>query len=610
MKWFPLVRSNILTWVIGFGIWFLWELAVRVLLYHPGWGLTQIFPFTWINLAFGLSCGLVLGILHTLLLLLFEGYAHLNRFRKWITPTPAVVLSALMGFMVLIPYRTFAVYHTALSVWERWVSAILILLLAYVFCLFWAQLLSRVLKPWGRSRIKQVLHVLFMIPILILICFPAFKKSRSNGTAKGPIRYVVLISIDTARYDFIGAYGVRPVQTPVMNRIASDGVLFREAISSIPVTGPSHISMLTGQPPLVHGVRFNGQPLSNKVLTVTSVLRDAGFQTGGFISGYPLKVFESGLDRGFQVYDDHLVYTDLFSETYFGRLAEFLPFFPRGLLRLASEVTDKAVGWLNKRDGSPFFLFLHYYDPHYPYGSKEQLRHNKNILTITARPEDLERQTRLYASEIEKVDQQIARVIEVLKKKGFYDRTLLIVTADHGESLGEHHFYYTHAYHVYEQLLRVPLIIRCPVLVRPGSEVTQPVALFDIAKTILESVGLNQKMMVSGVNLISLAHQVPPNYNRSIVSHNFESHVHAIRSANWKLIRNENKAPVTFELYDLNQDPLESRNLLESERSIAVELQRRLTAILQSPGSNAVDWTVKDLSAEQIEKLRSLGYFN
>ena len=602
MKWY----RNILFWIIGFGFWFLWELTTRVLIYHREWELSQIFSYTWINLSFGLFCGLVLGTVHTLVLLITE--KHFSILRKFMTPTPAVILATLLVFMVAIPYRTFAVYHTGLSVWQRWASALFIILLIYGFCIAAAHILERRFL-WNSKR-KKILIVLTLIPVVTLFSFPVLYKSRQNVTAPGPVRFVVLISIDTTRYDFIGAYGVRPVRTPVIDRIASEGALFREAISSIPVTGPSHISMLTGQPPLVHGVRYNGQPLAGNVTTITTVLKDAGFQTGGFISGFPLKVFESGLDRGFQVYDDHLVYTDFFNETFVGRLADSLPLFPMGLLRLANEVTDKAVDWLQKRDGSPFFLFLHYYDPHFPYGTKEQLRRNKNILTITAGPEDLNRQTQLYASEIERVDQQISRVIDVLKQKGFYDRTLLIVTSDHGESLGEHHYYYTHAFHVYEQLLRVPLIIRCPALVPAGSIVKEQVALFDIAKTILESVGLSKKMIVSGVNLIDLTHNIPPNYNRSILSHNFTYSVHALRTGNWKIIMNRNQTPSTFELYDIAADPMESRNVLKKETALSVELERRLTAILESPNSRQVDWTVKDLSAEQIEKLRSLGYIN
>jgi len=115
---------------------------------------------------------------------------------------------------------------------------------------------------------------------------------------------------------------------------------------------------------------------------------------------------------------------------------------------------------------------------------------------------------------------------------------------------------------------------------------------------------------VSGFNLIDLARKVPENYNRSIVSHNFEFRIHALRSANWKLIQDEKKDPPTFELYDLSADPMESRNVLATQPSVTVELKRRLTGILRSPNSNQVDWTVDDLSAEQIEKLRSLGYFN
>jgi len=145
--------------------------------------------------------------------------------------------------------------------------------------------------------------------------------------------------------------------------------------------------------------------------------------------------------------------------------------------------------------------------------------------------------------------------------------------------------------------------------VKAGSVVKEQVALFDIAKTVLQSVGLKQSMNVSGFNLIDLTHQVPAKYNRTIASHNFTFFVHALRTGNWKIIMKNEKTPATYELYDVANDPMESQNLVQKQQALSIELQRRLTAILESPASK-VDWTVKDLSAEQIEKLKSLGYLN
>jgi arylsulfatase A-like enzyme len=603
MKSFRAAMVNLEIWIIGFGIWFFGEVALRVLIYHHDWAAPQIVSYAWMNTLFGLCCGLLFGLMHTLFLALFTKQKIVQRWAS----ARILMPTALLACGILIPFRTFALYQTRLSLFQRWVIALLFLLMIYVACAVVTRLMSNVVNRPAFPKAPAILG-LTIIPLFILATVFLLQRNGSTATVQGPVRYVVLISIDTTRYDYIGAYGVHSVRTPVIDHLASEGVLFRQAISSIPLTGPSHITMLTGQPPLVHGVRFNGQPLPRKTPTITKVLRSAGFETAAFVSGYPLKTTAAAIDGGFQEFDDYLAYTDHISETFLGRLLEFVPFLPQGLLRVGHEVTDRAVAWLQKRDGSPFFLFLHYYDPHFPYGTKKDLRGSNDILKMTATPADLELETRRYQSEVETVDYEIGRVIEVLKKKNLYDRTLLIVTSDHGESLGEHNLYYTHDNSVYDQLLRVPLIIRCPALLKSPISIDQQVGLLDIAKTVLDSVGLDKKMKTSGVDLIHLAQKIPSDYQRSIVSHNFVREVHSLRTGNWKLI--QTGEPESFELYDLVRDPLESKNVLKNEHSLAVDLKSKLGGILHSPGSANSTWTTDELSAEQIEKLKSLGYVN
>jgi arylsulfatase A-like enzyme len=584
---------TILIWELIFILWFLWELALRVLIYHRAWTFSQILSFTWPNLLFAICCAFVFGLVHTLLLLLIERQKSFAKLRP-IFNSAGIAFIPLVALLILVPYRSFAFRHD-LSGWLWWITTIAIVLVVVLICVFAA---SRIKLP------RRLVVTLFLIPIFILLAAPLLTRNEVKQIAGGPVRYVVLISIDTLRHDYVGAYGAKNVRTPVMDQVAAEGVLFREAIASVPLTGPSHASMLTGQPPLMHGVRLNGQSLSPKVSTIATHLRNAGFQTAGFVSGFPMKAVLSGLDQGFHLYDDRFVFTDSFNETFFGRWADSIPVFPRGLLRLAREVTDPALQWLDKQNGSTFFLFLHYYDPHFPYGTKELTRYTRNALHGTAKPEDLENQKRLYASEVETVDKQIGRVVELLKKKKIYDETLLIITADHGESLGEHNYYYDHEYYVYEPLVKVPLLIRYPALLPSGTAVEQQVAVLDIGKTILEAVGM-QPMKTTGYNLIRIANHSLPGYDRSILSHNFHHKRNAIRTEGWKLILTGEDS---VELYDLEKDPGENHNLFLRNQSKRAELQNKLTGMLQFGDLQDVNWKKEDLSAEQIENLKSLGY--
>jgi len=584
-------------WPVAFAIWASWECAIRLFLFHKDWSISHSLSYIGIHLGVGLIWSLVLGMIHGLLITLAVWSE-----RKWLlsacTPVSAAPVAALLGLPAIFYFRYFAVQH-AMSFSTRWIWAIIPVLGAiYWICRIVARFLAGVrVPPW-------ICGVFFFFPIAAFFFGQLLWQTPPAEHAKGPVRYVVLISIDTLRHDYVGAYGAKQVRTPVLDQVAAEGALFLEAISSIPLTGPSHSTMLTGLSPLIHGVRRNGDFLPRRTWTVTRQLRDSGFRTGGFIAGYPLKSILSGLDQGFQRYDERLAFIDAFNETYYGRLAFVLPFFRRGLYRSAKEVTDPAMEWIDQSDGSPFFLFLHYYDPHFPYGAKDRVRDLRYPLKMTASKEDVDNQKRLYAGEVHAVDIQVERIIGLLRGKGIYDQTLLIITSDHGESLEKHDYFYGHGFYTYEQLVRVPMIVRCPLLVGPGIVVPQQVAVLDVYRTILDAVGLRPKPGSGGVSLIELANQAPPGYNRVILSHNFISDVHAARTSQWKFIQNGGNKQKPFELYDLHTDPGETVNLYTTKRDIALSLEQFLAAQL---ASSAVSRT-SHLTPEQIETLKSLGY--
>jgi len=233
-------------------------------------------------------------------------------------------------------------------------------------------------------------------------------------------RNVVLISIDTCRADRLGCYGHPGKSTPNVDAVARDGVTFLLAQTTNPITLPAHCSMMTGQIPPDHGVRDNRTyRLAASNVTLAEVMREHGYATAAFVGAFPLDSI-MGLDQGFDVYDDRYTMGGA------GRVANE---------RRAMEVSNSAIEWLREHDGAPFFLFVHYFDPHAPYSPPE--------------PFASEHAGDPYVGEIAYTDHAIGRVVDELKRLGLYDSSLIVITSAHGEALGEHEEA-THAFFVYQ----------------------------------------------------------------------------------------------------------------------------------------------------------------
>ena len=233
---------------------------------------------------------------------------------------------------------------------------------------------------------------------------------RDFAESETKIQNVLLISIDTCRADRISCYGFDGGTTPNIDAVARDGVLFTRAYSTNPTTLPAHCSLFTGTTPLEHGVHANEYyRLADSRVTLAEILQEKGFQTAAFVGAFVLDA-SFGLDQGFHTYDDEL------SGGAYRRL--------KYNERPADQVSARAVDWLDQHGADPFFLFLHYFDPHPPYQPPEPF--------ASRYPEAP------YAGEIAFTDHCIGGVIAKLKSLGLYDSTLIIITSDHGEGLGEH----------------------------------------------------------------------------------------------------------------------------------------------------------------------------
>ncbi len=398
---------------------------------------------------------------------------------------------------------------------------------------------------------------------------------------------VLLVTIDTLRWDHLGCYGDRSAATPVLDALAGRGVRFATAIAQVPLTAPSHASILTGLTPLRHGVRDNGgYTLPAEVRTLARRLTDAGYRSAAFVSGFPLD-HRFGFASGFDVYDDRLA-----------RTAGRAPYTERS----ADATTDRVMGWLDQMRPSggevrstpsqPWFAWVHYFDPHAPYAPPPP---------FATRFAD-----RLYDGEVAFVDAQIGRLLGRLERSGDLARTLIVVTADHGESFGEHGEE-THGVFVYDATLRVPFIVAGPGI-HGGRSSAVVARSIDVVPTVLDLTGVGVPADVDGRSLRQAIEGSPmrdePAYVESLLAqrHMGWAALRGLRSATWKYIQ----APRP-ELYDIAGDPGELRNRFDDHPREARSLQARLNA--QTPTSPAPA-AAAPADARAAARLRALGYLS
>ena len=416
-----------------------------------------------------------------------------------------------------------------------------------------------------------------------------WQRAAAPAMASGACRgcNVLLITIDTLRLDRVGAFGGRPGLTPNLDRLATEGLRLTRAYSAAPLTLPSHASILTAVSPPVHGLRANGLfRLGPALPTLATVLKAAGYRTGAFVGAFVLDA-RFGLNRGFDVYDD--------------RYGEKAPGDPaEGAERRAEDVVRPAAAWITQGP-QPFFAWVHLYDPHEPYRA----------------PEPYASQHEPYDAEVAYTDAMVGRLLDDLRAAGQLDRTLIVVAADHGESLGEHGER-THGVFVYDVTMRVPWIIsgsRFRVqgsrfgVQGSGASSDALVRLIDLAPTTLDLVGVTAPRDFEGRSIIPAVtrrrDEAAPAYLEAMdanLTRNWAP-LTAIATPDYKLI--DLPAP---ELYDLRADPHEATNLFrrDAERARTLESRLRgLTASFQARGSGAEKTT---LSADARQRLQALGY--
>jgi arylsulfatase A-like enzyme/Tfp pilus assembly protein PilF len=403
-----------------------------------------------------------------------------------------------------------------------------------------------------------------------------------------PAPNVLLVTLDTTRADHLGCYGFALARTPRLDRLAGEGVRCSNAATAAPITLPSHSTILTGLYPPAHGVRDNGTyALGDDAVTLAERLQARGYRTQAFISALVLNR-RYGLAQGFDGYDD-----DLWSEE------EAKLFMIRS--RPGEKTAARAASWLERwaREGTPrsrkpFFLWMHLFDAHQPY----RVTGAERLLAPTA-----------YDAEIGVLDRSVGRVLDELEKLGVLDDTLVVVTADHGESLGEHGEK-THAVFIYDATVRVPLLLRFPRALPRGRVYDGPVRSVDLVPTILAALKLPGGSETQGTNLLpALSGDAPPpdlpQYSESLLSEvGFGmAPLYGVRHGGFKWIR----APRP-EVYDLQHDPRELRNLYPAEARRGARLDRELQAVLDDSRRRALNPQKSPMDKETLESLQALGY--
>lgn len=424
-----------------------------------------------------------------------------------------------------------------------------------------------------------------LIPVFILIAAviaAAVYYRKQEQIKQTPPRNVMLITIDTLRADHVGCYGYPHDTTPNIDSWAEKGAIFTNATSTVPLTLPSHSSIMTGQYPFAHGVRDNGGfYLGDKWKTLAEVLKGAGFNTGGFISAFVLDR-RWGIAQGFDEYFDNF------------ELSKYKMLSLDSVQRRGDETLSHALAWLDRNKSSRFFAWIHFYDPHTPYDPPEPFKSEFGR----------EGPYGLYDGEIAFSDNLIGRIHDYLVKNKLLDQTLVVLMSDHGESLGEHEES-THGFFIYDATTHIPLIIW-----KPGAEpqrIKEQVRSIDIYSTICDAVGVKPGQPGPSTSLMPFVEgrTLPEKllaYSESYYPkfHYGWSELKALRTPEYKFI----DAPER-ELYRLSQDSRERENIYPTDRKRAavfeVTLGQLVKAHAEVVGPRAVD-------SDSLEKLQALGY--
>lgn len=399
---------------------------------------------------------------------------------------------------------------------------------------------------------------------------------------------VIIVTFDTTRADHIASYNDdKNIKTPNLDKLATDGVVYEKSIAPVPITLPSHSSIMTGKVPFTHGVRDNGLfNLPQSQNTLAEILKQNNYQTAAAIGSFPL-TSKFGINQGFDYYNEHITqkYEDISGNKTKPKNRLFFD------ERKAAQVNKAILPWLQDNYQSPFFMWLHYFDPHHPH--EPPAPYNQSFVHD------------LYQGEIAYSDENFGKLIAELKKLGVYKNSIIVFTSDHGEGIGEHNES-THALLMYNSTLHVPLIIKYPNSQFAQQRISQQVGSIDIFPTILNILGINIPDDIQG-------HILPTDPSLTETYEYYAETLSPRLSHGWGEQRGILKDGYKYiygpqkELYNLNNDPHELNNIIEHDTRLAKSMKQSLQDYLDENIVSDLNSSI-EVDAKTMNTLRGLGY--
>jgi len=574
-------------------------------------------------LVFGLNIGFIIGIVKGASLVSSNGYLQeplynlaLDTMQLSLNSTVSVsvilAIAAVIALMIIKIYRESGLVFVSSFIILLYIASFrrispfsYLLFILILFGLVYPISISVRLREKFSFLNKVAKWKLILVPIiLILICngfiYSYRSINRSNSPSNSP--NIILISIDALRADHLSCYGYHRNTSPNIDRLASQGVLFKNAFSQATWTLPSHTSIFLSQYVWRHKVDNPDKRLGNSSTTLAEILRDRNYTTCAFVGGGLLSS-RYGFNQGFEIFDDRTS-----GKRRFGQISSYM---------------DKLLSWLKSVRNRKFFLFIHTYDVHGPYNPPasyfdlytkgyckgKHLRTSRGIKlgklnASEFTPEEIDYIMAVYDGGINYVDAQLGKIFEKLDQLGIDDNTIIIVTSDHGEGFKEHGRL-RHGYKSYIELVHVPLIMRGPGIPR-NRTYENFVQHIDIAPTILEILNIPQRKEMQGRSLLPLMNnrEIEKDFKTYTWAHSSMS----LRTKKWTYIMNHHRPD---ELFDRINDPKEQNNVIEKRPLIAQKLREELEdfIVLTSEGKPQVAEKV-DIDEELKEQLKSLGYLN
>lgn len=460
-----------------------------------------------------------------------------------------------------------------------------------------------------KPGIKNSLVIALVISVFTLVFFVSLRHLESRRRPN-----IILITLDALRPDHLGCYGYKRNTSPNIDKTAKEGAIFTQVIAQSSHTAPSNASLITSTYPNIHGVKDWGYHFNASIVkTLPVILKEHGYRTA-FISDFLAFSLIKGFENGFDTFNTLNTFT-------LGSI---------NTRKQIIDITDWAIDWVENNRGKNFFLWLYYTDPHgpyippYPYDkmfigdqyyninrkvpisennySQDSIGHIPKYLSYN-NIMNANYYISQYDAEIRHIDDQIGRLLQELKNRDLEKNTVIIINSDHGEAMGEHNRYFCHANSLYDELIKIPLIIKWEDRIPSGIKNNTQVSSIDIMPTILDILRIKKYKFMQGNSLLPLLGG--QKYTFTVFAYSEFWEKKSVRTQGWKLIYDSKNKQ--YELYNLKNDPAELNDISAAEQTQFKFLKQKLDEYIKNSASQS-KITAPALSQDEKERLKSFGY--